>query len=520
MCSSLLLVLLAQGCIQTLDSLAISPDYTFKVELGELNPDEIAQAVVGDFSYTFKRIPSDKSLGVSTIQLTVLDGNGSSVDISIPIEIVNTKSPVLTLNGDAIMYVATKSNWNDPGITMNDPIDGTTELTYEQLRQNDFVKGTIDVNIPGEYLFVYQVKDAIGNLSDSITRTVIVQDLELPTIRFTPTIVLFEGVPISLDDIELTDNIDALTQDDLETTWNGLNKENPLVGTYTVTFQAVDSSNNRAIQNRTYIIIYPLERLFTVLEGLAATNQVNQIKQLLEEYEQYSLVNQQQFQQRKQQFIATYSQQYLQQYNKYKTDSDIFTAMSYLKEMSVFFDPDFVSSEIYRLVVTQVSNNQTSNAWEDALSLIDEYQNEITENQYRTLIRQTVSFMSNATTVANSPLHRRILNRYTDVLGGEQNINYILNSAKITEMVFLEMWVPRNYNEATKQLMIDRELNYISNRDADKLVQDSMVRVINQMFDGTLSEQAILKFASDIDFNFKIITNNWYESYIANLFKE
>lgn len=516
---TLSLVLFLQGCIQTLDSLSLNPETTFKVELGELNPDEIARAVVGDFSYTIKKFPADNSLGITTLELTVSDGNGSSVDISIPIEIVNTTSPTLTLNGNSIIYLPTNSVWSDPGVTMQDPINGTTSFTYEELSQNGFIQGSINLSVPGEYTFIYQTKDTIGNESNIITRTIVVQDVEAPFIQFTSTVVLFEGVPITLQDIQVTDNIDLLTYSDLKITWNGLDMNNPRVGEYTVFFEAMDSSDNRTVRNRTYKIIYSLDRLFVVLNQLATTNQVAQLQSLMSEYEQYSQLDQIQFQQRRQQFIATYQQQYLVQYNQYKAEADIFRAMAYLKDMSVFFEPNFVTTEIYRLVATQVSIYQSSRQWEDALILVDEYQKEMIENQYRNLVRQTISFMSNATTVSNNQLHRRLLNRYANVIGGTANINYIVNSAKITELVFLEKWAPRTYNAATMTLIIDRDLGFISIREADELVQSNMIRIINQMFDAAIEQAAILTFAQEIDYDFSTVNNNWYESYITNLFK-
>lgn len=518
--SSFIFLVLLQGCVQTLDSLSLNPEMTFRVELGELDPNEIAQAVVGDFSYSIKEIPSDNLLGHTELKLTVLDGNGSSVDISIPVEIVNTKSPTLVLNGNSTIYVATNSPWSDPGVTMQDPIDGTTSFTYEQLSQSGFIQGSINLNEPGEYIFTYQTQDTVGNLSNIITRTVVVQDVESPLIQFTPTVVLFEGVPITLEDILVTDNVDKLTYNDLKITWNGLNANNPRVGEYTVFFEAIDSSNNRTIRNRTYKIIYSLDRLFVVLNQLASSSQVDQLNQLMREYEAYPQIDQIQFQQRRQQFITTYEERYLEQYNQLKTNADTFRAMEFLKEMSVFFEPSFVTTEIYRLVATQVSSYQSSRQWEDALSLVDEYQNEITVNQYRNLIRQTISFMSNATTVSNNQVHRRLLNRYADVIGGTRNINFLVNSAKITEMVFLEKWAPRTYNAATMTLIIDRDLGYISDEQADKLVQDNMIRVINQMFDASAGEAIILTFAQEIEYDFITINNKWYESYITNLFKE
>ena len=517
---TLTLVLFLQGCIQTLDSLTLNPEFTFKVELGQLNPDEIARAVVGDFSYTIKGIPSDNTLGITTLQLTVLDGNGSSVDISIPIEIINTKSPTLTLKGNSVIYLPTNSVWSDPGVTMQDPIDGSTSFTHEQLSQSGFIQGSVNLSVPGEYIFIYQTKDAIGNKSNIITRTIVVQDVEAPIIQFTSTVVLFEGVPITLQDIQLTDNIDILTYNDLKITWNGLDINNPRVGDYTVFFEATDSSNNRTVRNRTYKIIYSLDRLYVVLNQLASTNQVAQLKLLMSEYEQYPQLDQIQFQQRRQQFITTYERQYLEQYNQYKAEADIFRAMAYLKEMSVFFEPNFVTTEIYRLVATQVSNYQSSRQWENALFLADEYKKEMTENQYRNLIRQTISFMSNATTLSNNQVHRRLLNRYADVIGGTRNINFLVNSAKITEMVFLEKWAPRTYNAATMTLIIDRDLGYISEKAADELVQENMIRVINQMYDAEIGQAAILTFAREIEYDFVTINKNWYESFITNLFKK
>lgn len=514
----LLLVILMHGCIQTLDSLTFDQGAPIKVEFGSLNAEEIAQSVVGNFAYSIKGIPSDTSLGITEIRLTVLDGNGSSVNISIPIEIVNTKQPKIQLIGDSVITLPLNATWTDFGISMEDPVNGLTTFNSLELNQKQFVKGTVLFGTPGEYNLTYQASDELGNLSNVIVRTIIIKDFDGPVLEFTPSVTLFEGTPVSLDDIRVSDNIDLLTKDDLNVLWNGLNQLNPMVGEYQVTIQATDSSNNRTEKQRTYIVIYPVERLFVVLDDLARRNQVLRISELLSEYQNYPQIDQSRFLQSRRLFLSKHQSTYLSQYNSIKETQSIENAAAFLKLNSIFFEISFVNDEIFRLVSSNINRLSDEKAWEQALLVADQYRDDLSTNHYERFITITLSSMVRASNSNNAEANRRLLEQYAEAIGGMESTIYVNNSSLISELVFLDLWNKGATREATRSMSSDRDNGYISATLADELVRSEMRKTISSMHRNDSRREQLTNYGSSIIYNFTTIGNNWYFSYINTLF--
>ena len=517
---SMTLVIGLQGCVQTLDSLAVSTDDVFQVEIGELDPNSIAKAVAGSFSYSIQEVPSDQSLGLKELKLRVMDGNGSSVDIIIPIEIVNTKSQVIRLNGADVITLSINTSWVDPGIQLQDIVNGTISIAAEELVQQGIVSGRVLFNVPGEYVLTYQSTNLSGNVSNRLVRTIRIVDNEAPSLRVSSNLIWYEGTPITLDDIQVSDNYDDLSIEDVTIDWNGLQPSSPQIGTYNVRFRVTDSSNNTTQANRTYTIIYSLDRLFVVLDELVVANDFSQISSLLLEYETHQGSDTSRFLQRRNQFIATHQQAINTRYLQIKQSSDITTAMQYLKSVSVFFEPSFVNEEIYRLVLFELNRYYGNRMYGEALNLIDSYRGEITDSQYNTSIRQTLSYMASATTRTTERQHRDLLTRYERVLGGRLNINYITTLSKIIEMVFMDGWNAKDYQNATIQLQLERDNGFMEERLADRLVQQQTMIILDQMFARGELQAEITSFASGIRYTYKTINQRWYIDYILDFYEE
>jgi len=91
----------------------------------------------------------------------------------IPVPVVDTTAPVLTLLGSASIDLQNGDTFNDPGATASDNTDGNISASIT-------VSGSVDVNTDGPYILTYNVQDAAGNSAVSISRTVNV--LSAPTI--------------------------------------------------------------------------------------------------------------------------------------------------------------------------------------------------------------------------------------------------------------------------------------------------------------------------------------------------
>ncbi len=87
----------------------------------------------------------------------------------------DTELPVITLKGDAVVTLMKGEAFEDPGATAQDGVDG-------DLTDDISVESDLDTNIPGEYTLVYSVTDLSGNVSEKLTRKVIVVGKTLPAL--------------------------------------------------------------------------------------------------------------------------------------------------------------------------------------------------------------------------------------------------------------------------------------------------------------------------------------------------
>jgi hypothetical protein len=74
----------------------------------------------------------------------------------------DSEAPVISLNGDAEVFITLNGSFEDPGATASDNTDGILNVT---------VTGTVDTNLEGNYELVYSASDAAGNSSEA-ARTV------------------------------------------------------------------------------------------------------------------------------------------------------------------------------------------------------------------------------------------------------------------------------------------------------------------------------------------------------------
>ncbi|MFA5409240.1 MAG: DUF5011 domain-containing protein, partial [Bacilli bacterium] len=80
----------------------------------------------------------------------------------------DTTKPVITLRGDATIYIGLGNKATDPGATATDDQDGDISSKIKR-------SGNVNTNVAGTYKVKYSVSDRAGNLSDTIERTYIVQ---------------------------------------------------------------------------------------------------------------------------------------------------------------------------------------------------------------------------------------------------------------------------------------------------------------------------------------------------------
>lgn len=90
------------------------------------------------------------------------DGNGVCADAEVD---VDTVAPIITLLGDSIVEIEVGESYVDAGATALDYIDG--DITNKIVINNP-----VNMNIAGNYIVTYDVKDLAGNSALQVTRTV------------------------------------------------------------------------------------------------------------------------------------------------------------------------------------------------------------------------------------------------------------------------------------------------------------------------------------------------------------
>ncbi|MBV9958138.1 MAG: DUF5011 domain-containing protein [Acidobacteria bacterium] len=130
----------------------------------------------GDFAATATGTVNVNTPGSYTITYNASDPSGNAATpVTRTVVVVDTISPVITLNGANPMTVECHTGFTDPGATATDTCAGNLTVT---------VTGSVNPNVPGTYTLTYSANDGNGHTTTA-TRTVNVVDTTAPTITLT-----------------------------------------------------------------------------------------------------------------------------------------------------------------------------------------------------------------------------------------------------------------------------------------------------------------------------------------------
>ncbi len=155
---------------------------------------------------------------------------------------IDTVAPVITLNGNATMRIENGEPYIEQGATAIDDIDGNVEVT---------ISGSIDTSVDGIYRITYTAVDKSGNKTIATRDVTVSTTIEPDTIA--PVITLEGSSTMSLkvgstyieqgatarDNVD--GNVDVAISGSVDTTKSGI---------YTISYSAMDSSNNKATATR------------------------------------------------------------------------------------------------------------------------------------------------------------------------------------------------------------------------------------------------------------------------------
>lgn len=174
----------------------------------------------------------DSQLGVYFITYNAQDLQGNASSAVRVVKVVDQIAPQLSLNGSDPLIVNFGAAFPDPGV-------GITDNYYSSL--NYQVNGSVNTKVMGNYILTYTSTDPSGNTSMPLTRTVIVQDTEAPSIDLIglDTLVLNVFTKYVESGAIVTDNHTK----GLSYSITG-SVDHTTLGTYTLDYSASDSTGN------------------------------------------------------------------------------------------------------------------------------------------------------------------------------------------------------------------------------------------------------------------------------------
>ena len=205
----------------------------------------------------------DRTPGVYTLTYSVVDGEGNAAaPVTRTVTVVDTVAPSLALRGNATVTIECGTTYRDDGATAEDACNGTLD--------GDIVLGgSVDSTTPGAYTLTYDVSDSAGNAAARISRTVVVEDTTPPEIALNgdAQVEVVRGQSYIELDATATDACAGDLTADIAVDGSAVDVNT--VGDYTVTYDAVDSANNSAVQETRLVRVVTGDRPVITLRGAA-----------------------------------------------------------------------------------------------------------------------------------------------------------------------------------------------------------------------------------------------------------
>lgn len=186
---------------------------------------------------------NSSTLGTYYLTYSAQDLQGNPSTRERVVVVVDNQAPQLALIGADPLTLNYGEPFPDPGVSITD--NYYTQLTYT-------TTGVINSKVMGSYLITYDCVDPSGNVANSITRTVEVKDVAAPVIT------LFGADTIILDVFTKYVDGGASVNDNhtkgLLPSVSGVVNTN-IVGDYTLTYSATDSSGNVGTTTRVVSVV-------------------------------------------------------------------------------------------------------------------------------------------------------------------------------------------------------------------------------------------------------------------------
>ena len=109
-----------------------------------------------------------KLLGKYVIRESFAYNSIQSFDLEYVVNVVDTTAPTIRLNGSETIKINVGDKFDDPSVVVNDNYDKEFTILTK-------VEPELDTKKEGKYTISYWVVDSSGNMSEVVTRTVVVE---------------------------------------------------------------------------------------------------------------------------------------------------------------------------------------------------------------------------------------------------------------------------------------------------------------------------------------------------------
>ena len=107
------------------------------------------------------------ALGSNTVTFSATDSDGNTGSATATVTVVDQSVPVVTLIGSNSITLSIGDSFIDEGATFNDNVDANRTILGT---------GTVDTSTVGIYTLSYSASDTTGNVAQTVTRSISVQD--------------------------------------------------------------------------------------------------------------------------------------------------------------------------------------------------------------------------------------------------------------------------------------------------------------------------------------------------------
>ncbi|MGZ5243038.1 MAG: immunoglobulin-like domain-containing protein [Bacteroidia bacterium] len=188
-----------------------------------------------------------------TVTYTVTDMSKNTSKVVKTIIVKDTVKPEMVVYGDNPYYLNVGDAYMDWGVTLTD-----NYYNVKSLEKALVVTNNLNINVPGTYEYVYNVKDGSGNAAPEARRTIIVGDMVPPVVSIIGDTLVVVEVNEKYNDagFNVTDNLNGnIIKQTLGTFYanfpNGIPTQ---LDTFHIVYTGTDGGNNSVSKTR-YIVV-------------------------------------------------------------------------------------------------------------------------------------------------------------------------------------------------------------------------------------------------------------------------